>query len=173
MSKTYNKDIAGFMDDYLLEPVKYFIGDDFDLFPSGITEDELNIQSLDECKLKAIHKESDSTYRITATFKNPESHDFEFVINDEMTLEATIISSADCMLWPSSDNCLYKVLNISETFIEVKLIGIENKPTPKFDYIIVNPPFSTDWGEESSSDFEKTGDVTKSVLSALNGGINP
>lgn len=160
MSKTYNKDIAGFMDDYLLEPVKYFIGDDFDFFPSWITEDELNIQSLDECKLKVIHKESDSTYRITATFKNPESHDFEFVINDEMTLEATIISSADCMLGASSDNCLYKVLNISETFIEVKLLGIENKPAPKFDYVIANPPFSSDFEGKISSDCEKAGDLT-------------
>ena len=141
MSKTYNKDIAGFMDDYLLEPVKYSIGDDFDLFPLGIKEDELKISSLDECKLKAIHKEYDSTYRVIATFKNPESHDFEFVINDEMTLEASIISSADCMLGASLDNCLYKVMNISESFITVKLIGVENESAPKFDFIIANPPF--------------------------------
>ena len=110
------------LDEGMDEPMTWEVDEESGVYPAGTDDNEIGASDL--VLLKSIEKVSDTEFKCKSEINNHENSEFEFTASKGAKVELAIITSADCMLGYSIEDCLCEIIDISEDSLEFKIIGI-------------------------------------------------
>lgn len=119
----YKMNVEDFLDEYLLEECELEKGEEIFFFPAGTDDNDIGLDDMGV--IDSIEGISDGTFRIRLSVQNKENSSVEFLVSKGSRIELAAVTSADCMMGFTIEDCLCEICEISEEGLTLKIVGIK------------------------------------------------